>query len=217
MEKETLYKLTDSLGFTRNATMWGPGISHTAPGGDKLCTASWLHAYQHPLLAVFLDRAHGNFGKTARLWEAEGIVGLRKPDKVGCTELTTIREIPLPIVTRTQQIAFAILAAKDVFENQLWNRWADEWLSGLNRSAYAARAACVVAANAYVYAQAASAAYTASYAAACAAAWAAQAAYDADDNAVDDVIGDATAHAAVDAAAAHADLFAIAKRVVLEF
>lgn len=133
-----LYKLTDENGQTYNNTQWGEGVTHTASGKGKLCGPGWLHAYTDPLLAVLLNPIHANFSNP-RLWEAEGEVGATDFGlKVGTTRLTTIREIPLPDVTSNQISRFAILCARRVCRDEAWNRWADKWLSGEDRSAAAA-------------------------------------------------------------------------------
>ena len=140
-----LYKLTDAKGQTYNETQWGPGVEHTASGKGALCTAGWLHAYVDPLLAVFLDPAHGNFvpyRQAAQLWEAEGDVRLDDVGlKVGCTRLMTVRTIPLPAVTDEQRIAFAIRCALKVFHGLAWVVWAEGWLSGEDCSAGSASVA----------------------------------------------------------------------------
>jgi hypothetical protein len=130
-----LYKLTDKDGKTRagkhNECQWGEGITHKAKGrGKKLCTDGVIHAYTHPLLAVFMDPIHDGYGDTARLWEAEGEVVADDGTKVGCKALTTICEIPLPAVTTQQRARFGTLAAKTVCTDPAWNAWADAWLDG---------------------------------------------------------------------------------------
>ena len=176
-----LYKLTDSCGKTHNGTQWGPGISHSGTGEGGLCGPGWIHAYEHPLVAVLMNPIHADF-KNPRLWEAEaeGEVGLRDGQlKCGCRTLTTIREIPLPAVTTEMRVRFAILCAKEVCASySAWNAWADKWLSGEDRTqaaaAEAARAA-VRAWAAWAYERAASASAARAYERA-EAAWAAAAA-----------------------------------------
>ena len=147
----TLYKLTDENGRTRNATQWGQGVTHfvEGPADQPLCSDGWIHAYEHPLLAVLLNPIHGNF-ENPRLWEAKGVVGKRDGQlKCGCRALTTLREIPLPTVTLAQRRHFAILCVKQVCDEEAWNRWADAWLNGSDRTkktaAKAARAAAKAA------------------------------------------------------------------------
>jgi hypothetical protein len=169
-----LYKLTDSCGKTRNGTQWGPGISHSGTGEGGLCGPGWIHAYEHPLIAVLINPIHANF-KNPRLWEAEGEIAIRDGQlKCGCKTLTTIREIPLPKITTEMRVRFAILCAKEVCADLSWNAWADKWLSGEDRTLAAAEASATRAEASA--AQAAEAAALAAYRSARAAAWAASAA-----------------------------------------
>ena len=143
-----LYKLTDEDGRTRNGTQWGPGVSHSGTGEGELCGPGWIHAYEHPLIAVLMNPIHANF-KNPRLWEAEGEIARRDGQlKCGCKTLTTVREIPLPEITTEMWVRFAIMCVKEVCTADIaWNAWADKWLSGEDRSAaVAARAAARAAA-----------------------------------------------------------------------
>jgi hypothetical protein len=160
-----LYKLTDSAGKSgvmhgATPTQWGEGVAHKANGYGDLCGPGWLHAYEHPLLAVLLNPIHAVFD-SPQLWEAigEGEIKREGQFKCGVTRLTTIRQIPLPVVTTEMRVKFAILCAKQVCMDEKWNVWADKWLSGEDRSRGAAQAARAAAAEERV-----------------AAAWAAQAA-----------------------------------------
>ena len=104
---------------------------------------------------MFLNPIHADF-KNPILWEAEGNV--EKNDhglKVGVKRLTTIRQIPLPDVSDEQRIKFGILCAKRVCKDKKWNSWADNWLSGQDRSTAAAAAAAAYAAFAAIAAAAA--------------------------------------------------------------
>lgn len=144
----TLYKLTDEKGQTYNNTQWGPGVTHTASGVGELCGSGWLHAYTSPLLAVLLNSIHAAFDNP-RLWEADGEVGATDNGlKVGCTRLTTVREIPLPEITTEQRVRFGILCAKAVCTDAPWTRWAEKWLSGVDRGREPAWAAARAAAGA---------------------------------------------------------------------
>jgi hypothetical protein len=173
-----LYKLTDGDGQTRGPTQWGPGVSHSGTGEGELCGPGWIHAYEHPLIAVLMNPTHADF-KNPRLWEAEGEVGLRDGQlKCGCKALTTVREIPLPSITTEMRVRFAVLCAKEVCAYPAWNAWADKWLSGGDRSEAAAGTAAAAAWAAFRSAayRSAWAAQAAAYRSARAAAWAAQAA-----------------------------------------
>jgi hypothetical protein len=171
-----LYKLTDAKHCTYNNTQWGENVTHETDGAGGLCGPGWLHAYEHPLLAVFLNPIHVGFSDPV-LWEAKGNVERNDNGlKCGTRKLTTLRIIPLPEVTPVNRVAFAILCAKEVCKDANWNAWADEWLSGEDRSESAADAAEDAAEEAAsrAAAAAAEAAAAAASAAAEAAAWAAE-------------------------------------------
>ena len=132
-----LYKLTDANGQTRNGTQWGENVTHTAKGNPSkpLCSDAWIHAYTDPILAVFMAPIHVDF-VNPQMWEAVGS-GQNKSDstKVGYQTITTIKQRPIPTITTTQRVAFGILAAKQVFKGAYWNKWADNWLANINRTA----------------------------------------------------------------------------------
>ena len=146
MKMVTVYKITDKNSRTRpgmsNETQWGAGVTHTAPGGGEMCSDKWLHAYASPLLAVLLNPAHGDFEKaTMKLWECRAVVGVRKADKLGCKQLTTVAEIEIPSFTTEQRVAFALLVAKSVYKDKSFHTFANNWLTGKDRSESAARSA----------------------------------------------------------------------------
>lgn len=133
-----LYKLTDENDQTRSNTQWGENVTHEASGEGELCGPGWLHAYTHPLLAIFFNPTHAMF-KNPHLWTAEGEIEKEDDRKVGCKKLTTIEQIPLPTITTEQRITIAILAVKTICADEMWNDWADNWLNGKNRSTDAAK------------------------------------------------------------------------------
>ena len=147
-----LYKLTDTKGQTKYGTQWGVGVTHNKPvvANPTLCSDEVLHAYTSPLLAVLMNPAHAAFS-VPRLWEAIGEVVVSDGTKVGVFQLTTTKEISLPIITAKQQTRFAILCALEVYKDSKFKQWAERWLSGKDRSrkaAYAAAYAANAAANA---------------------------------------------------------------------
>lgn len=140
-----LYKLTRQDNTTsggNTALAWGNNVSHTAKGsGTKLCSPDVIHAYTHPLLAVLLNPVHADY-ENPKLWRCEGeVIADDHGLKVGVKTLTTIEEIPLPVVTTEQRVKFAILCAKQGCKDEKWNAWADKWLSGEDRSAGSAAVA----------------------------------------------------------------------------
>ena len=220
-----LYKLTDANGRTLGQMQWGPGVTHGVAPCDnpQLCTPDVLHAYQDADLALLMNPVHGAYHE-ARLWEAEGEPCVTKPDKLGCFELTTVRELDVPTwfadtATRHRvQVRFAVLAARavlDVFESARPGddrpRKAIEAAEAYSdkKTAHAAASSASAAAFAYTaHADASAAAYAAyaAHAAASAAAYAAHAAADAAAYAAHADAADAAADAA--AYAAHAAAYA---------
>lgn len=140
------YKLTDKNGFTYNETEWEPGKSYETSGKGRLCSENWLHCYTDPLLAVMLNPIHARFTNPKMCLVA--VSGECKNDyglKEGWSKMTFVKWIKVPKVTKTQKIAFGILCAKEVYKEPEWNKWADKWLSGEDRSKKSAAVACAAA------------------------------------------------------------------------
>ena len=180
-----LYKLATLDSKTYNQTQWGESITHTTPIRDtySLCSSEVLHAYVSPEMAVLMDPVQAALLPSAILWECEGDVVIDDGTKVGCTSLTTLRQVSLPVITLEQRVTFAIRCAMRVYKDAAWTAWAQAWLDGTNRAAYTAYTANAANAAyaAYAAADAANTAYAANaaYAAYAAAntAYAAYAAY----------------------------------------
>jgi hypothetical protein len=179
-----LYKLTDEFGSTKNNTHWSEGIKHEIAkelrdSTKPLCSEHYLHAYESPLVAVFMNNCHAKFSKP-RLWLATGWVIKRDGQlKCGCFSLKIIKEIQLPKLTVAQRVRTAIYCALSHPVSNNFHTWAVDWLSGKDRTRAAAHAAYAEAADAeaaYAYAAHAAHAAHASYAAYAAAAYAADAA-----------------------------------------
>ncbi len=165
------YKLTDENNQTRNGTQWGENITHKATGrGKNLCSPDVIHVYDHPLKAVMFNPIHANF-TNPRIWECS-VRGIVANDslKVGVKSCTTIREIPLPDMTINQKKAFGIYCALEVYHEEKFVTWANNWLSGKDRTPGAAWAAAKAAA--WATAEAAAEAAWAAAEAAAEAAWA---------------------------------------------
>jgi hypothetical protein len=177
-----LYKLTDEFGSTKNNTHWSEGIKHEIAkelrdSTKPLCSKHYLHAYENPLVAVFMNNRHAKFSKP-RLWLATGWVSKRDGQlKCGCFSLKIIKEIQLPKLTVAQRVRTAIYCALSHPVSNNFHTWAVDWLSGKDRTRADAAAYAYDAAAAYAAAAAAAAAYAAADAAAYATASAASAAY----------------------------------------
>ena len=145
----TTYKLTRQDNTTFGGCLWGEGVTHETDGIGGLCGAGWLHAYSHPLIAVFMNLIHAGI-ENPKLWECLG-EGRCLDDnglKCGFTRLTTVREIQLPEVTTVQRVAFGILCAMEVCKDPEWTAWANNWLGGADRTSDTARAAAYAVADA---------------------------------------------------------------------
>ena len=135
-----VFKLTNKNMRAHCGFQWTLGETRSSSGDGGLCGPGWLHAYEHPLLAVLYNPMHGNF-RSPRLFEAETGDGRILRDgqvKLGTNSLTLVKELPLPVVTLTQYIAYSILCARRVTPrttaNRAWHLWAKNWLSGKDRS-----------------------------------------------------------------------------------
>lgn len=166
-----IYKMTDGNMQTRGGFQWALHEPRTAPGGGPLYTEAWLHAYTDPLVGAFLAPVYSSFERP-RLFRGEGEIGATDHGLiVGCTRAVLHEELPVPVVTNSQRVRFAILCAWEVCEDPTWRAWAEKWLAGEDRSMKAAEAAAAWAAGAEAEAWAAWAAAWAAVRAAANAAW----------------------------------------------
>lgn len=147
------YKLVDTEGYTRRGetgeTLWLDGLEKVAFGkGTVLCTADVIHYYDHPLLSVLFNPAHANI-QNPRLIEIEIDKSVAHDGlKGGCKKAKYLREIVLPVITMEKRIIFAIeMSSKYYIEYYIedtYKKWAENWLSGKDRSvAMAVRAESV--------------------------------------------------------------------------
>jgi hypothetical protein len=139
----TVYKITDKdmeTGHEYKLTKWKIGVPVEPGKSEKLDVHKWLHewlyAYEHPLLAVLHNPIHANYKNGYRLFEAEaeGETETKSQMMLSCTKLTLIKEIEVPKITVEQKLAYGILCIKSCFKNRRWNIWANNWLSGKDRS-----------------------------------------------------------------------------------
>ena len=129
------YKLTDSGMRTYYEFQWELGKWYETTGEGELCSPGWLHFYSDPLVGMFMNPAHANI-KNPRLFRAE-VEGKGLNDhgtNCGYSRAKLVEELPLPQISSVQWIRFAILCAKEVYKGKKWNKWADNWLSGKDRT-----------------------------------------------------------------------------------
>jgi len=164
------YKLTHKDRTTYGGFLWPePGGEWVETSGEgPLCGPGWLHWYTDPILAVFINPIHANIPEDDMLlWEAD-VDGRRLDDKglkFGTTRGRLMKQIEVPHITREERICVAIMLTKAVLipgEIPVWDKWANNYLSNIDRSNRAAApAACATYAAAGVAYAAANAAQAA--------------------------------------------------------
>jgi len=129
------YKLTDLKMRTCNGFQWELGKWYETTGEGELCSPSWLHFYSDPLVGMFLNPVHAGI-ENPRLFRAE-VEGKFLDDngtRCGYSRARLIEELPVPQISPVQRVRFAIFCVKEVYKEKKWNEWADNWLSGKNRT-----------------------------------------------------------------------------------
>ena len=196
------YKLTDQNYQTKNNTQWGIDVTHTLPqkSNPVMCSEDVLHYYRSWELALMINPEHANIQNPV-LWEAESDNdAISDWGKSACFTLTTKRIIRVNLSDKQYtniRVRFAIYCAMTVYKNPAFTLWANNWLSGKDRTTAAAEAAAE-AAEAWAAAEAAEA-WAAAWAA-WAAAWAAWAEAEAAEAASASAAAEAAAEAASEAA-----------------
>ena len=163
------YKLLNQDRTTYAGMEWPIGQWNEATGDpdQSLCTDGWLHCYDDPYLALFLNSVHANI-QDPIVCEVE-VNGDSKNDrglKRGYRKMRVIKDLNIVRPTTEQQTKFAIYCALEVYDDPDFKQWANNWLLGTDRSKETAWAAT----------RAAEAAAWAAAEAAHAAVWAARAA-----------------------------------------
>lgn len=136
----TMYKLVSQDWTTHGGMKWKIGQTNKATvPGINMCTNQVLHCYKSPEQAMLLNPIHANF-KNPILLEIEcSEIVANDGLKYACKEQTPNKIVPLPQWTIKQKVAFAIKCALLVYRAADFVGWANDWLSGINRSADAAR------------------------------------------------------------------------------
>jgi len=137
-------KFFDENMKTYKGFQWQEGVKHTTSGEGNLCSAGWIHLYDDPLVAVFMNPIHGKYDLSMCQMRQVDVGGLFKYDgeppncfKLGVTELIPREIIPIPEMTLTQRVAIGIYSALQVCSNPLFIEWGTDWLSGKDRTSKA--------------------------------------------------------------------------------
>lgn len=136
------YKLTTQNLTTHNGLQWEVGIKKTvAKPAAELGSAGVFHFYDSPEIAVLMNPIHANI-IDPKLWQVEiDAVVVHDGTKGGCHAMALLREIPLPVITTNQRVAFGIYCVLAITHNPEFALWAENWLSGKDRTAAGAGAA----------------------------------------------------------------------------
>lgn len=146
---EKFYKLTDQNLQTRNGCQWAIGEWKETDGQGGLCGPGWLHCYNDPLVAVFMNPVHANISNPV-LWEVE-VSGECKDDhglKCGWTKMRLVKRTRLPVISTEKLVEIVIhCAILSGYDEENFITWAIHWINGDDRSEAAAEAAAWAAAQ----------------------------------------------------------------------
>jgi len=120
---------------THRGFQWELGKWYKTTGKGDLCSSGWFHFYSDPLVGLFLNPIHANIGNP-RLFRAE-VKGRGLNDheaKCRYSRAKLVEELTVPQISNVQRVRFAILCTKEVYKEKKWNEWADNWLSGKDRT-----------------------------------------------------------------------------------
>ena len=132
----TAYKLLTQDMQSHGGLQWTIGCTHTAQEhGNKMCSPQVLHCYSHPLMAAMFNPIHANIDNP-RLFEIEASEIINQDfAKLACKSQMLVKEIPLPTLSDEQRQEVAIRCAMLIpGAPQLWTNWANDWLSGKDRT-----------------------------------------------------------------------------------
>ena len=149
MNTQIRYKLLTQLLQSHNSFQWIINEWKTISGEGQLCSSGWLHCYTDPLLAVIFNPIHAHITNPL-LFKCE-VKGKTKTDhglKEGWSEMRITEQIDVPVITNIQKIAFSILCALEVYKEEKFVLWANNWLNNIDRSSESANSAAYAANNA---------------------------------------------------------------------
>ena len=144
-----VYKLANHDRTTYGGFLWGPkGWSPPIlKGKGKLCTKSWYHGYEDPLLAALHGPAHVSFKHPILFAIAVAKADVRRDGqvKLGFRLGVVQDDVPLPEPTLEQRVRYGLGAALVVYHEPSYVSWASGWIDGQDRSQVAARRAAEAA------------------------------------------------------------------------
>ena len=157
-----MYKLVTQDFTTHGNTKWILGVTVTAKGmGKEMCSDAVLHCYNNKYLAVIFNPLHANISNPHLIEIDCSPIITTDGLKYACKSQTMIKEIKLPAITTLQKVEFAIRCAMLVHTEKEFTTWANNWLSGKDRTGSAAGSAAESAARSAAESAAWSAAWSA--------------------------------------------------------
>ena len=115
---------------------WEVGVPKGLPENNNSKNA--FQYYTNPLLAVMFKKYHlGHLIKDDYhgLYEVfPGGTIVEDADILSATKMVVVKKLEIPRVSLVQKIAFGILCVKEVSNNKHFDDWANDWLSGKDRS-----------------------------------------------------------------------------------
>ena len=130
-----VYKLTDSEMRTHRGFQWELGKWYKTTEKGKFCSSGWLHFYSDPLVGLFLNPVHMDI-RNFHLFRAEVEGNFIDNNGLNCgySRAKLVEELPVPQISPVQRVRFAIFCVKEVYKEKEWNKWADNWLLGKDRT-----------------------------------------------------------------------------------
>lgn len=131
------YIVTDAQGIAANGKRVSVGkVTHPVGAPNDVYTPVAKLCADSPLLAVLQGSSHPS-STGQRLFQIDQWEVSVTGDKPRA--YTVIKELPAPqAIGLRQRLAFAILALAEVYREPPFLKWADQWLTGADRSASAA-------------------------------------------------------------------------------
>jgi len=118
-----VYKFTDPDGWTRrhhlNGHNWLKEPVLKTNGEGNLCGPGWIHAYEHPALALFHDMLHSDYLPDALFFQCEAVGEIKRDGflKLGTTKLIVQEQLTIRTVTAVERAKYASYAALEYIES----------------------------------------------------------------------------------------------------
>jgi len=131
-----IYKLIRQDRTTRDGFRYPPKGSRLPEldGIGELCSGHWYHGYAHPLLAVLHAPIHVDSDYTKMIEIEVPEVYAPSQMKLGFTTGIVGGVIPLPKITGEQRTRYGIGCVCSIYKDKFYRKWADDWISGKDRT-----------------------------------------------------------------------------------